>query len=71
MRNFAKKFPVLRKLRKKIAQNHANSLRFMRKSSQKKFAQKQHKFYAKHLAISWKPQAELGVRFYSDTSKAV
>ena len=36
MRNFRKKkFPVLRKLRKKIAQNHANSLRFMRKNSAK------------------------------------
>ena len=32
MHNFRKKFPVLRKLRKKIAQN---SMRFMRKNSAK------------------------------------
>jgi len=42
-------FPVLRKLRKKIAQN---SLRFMRKNSAKV---RKKKNCAKDLAFSWKP----------------
>ena len=50
MRNISQKiFPVLRKLRKIIAQN---SLRFMRKNSAKV---RKKKFCAKDLAISWKP----------------